>query len=250
MKILIVGFCGKMGQVVYNCAKQFNNIEVVEGFDRKEAIDGYLCQGVKLVSNLDDATESEVVVDFSHSSITDNVIDYCTKTKKPLVLATTGLSANTEDKLKQASKVIPIFRSANMSEGVYALLQIIKQATKMLEGWDIEIVEKHHNQKADAPSGTAKMMLNEVLQIRPKYHGIFGRNQNSGKREPTEIGVHAIRGGGAVGEHEIEFFSENEEIKISHMSYSKQIFAEGALKAAVYIYKKQPGLYGMKNLFE
>lgn len=252
MNILISGFCGKMGQTVYNTAKNFNDINVVEGLDRQEAIDDYRCdvQALKLVSNINDATMCDVVVDFSHYTLTKTILDYCVKNKKPLVLATTGITKEDEQNILTASKVIPIFRSSNMSEGVFVLLNLISKATKMLEGWDIEIIEKHHNQKVDAPSGTGIMMLNEVKSQRKGVEAVYGRNPSSSKRAPQEVGIHAIRGGGVVGEHEINFFNEHETIKISHEAFSKGIFAEGALKAVKFIYGKEPGLYTMKNLFD
>lgn len=252
MNIMICGFCGKMGQTVFNTAKNFNDINVVEGLDRQEAIDDYRCelQALKLVSNINDATKCDVVVDFSHFSLTKIILDYCVKNKKPLVLATTGIKKEDEQNIIEASKVIPIFRSSNMSEGVFVLLNLINKATQMLEGWDIEIIEKHHSHKADAPSGTGVMMLNEVKSQRGGVEAVYGRNPSSSKRTPQEVGLHSIRGGGVVGEHEINFFNEHETIKISHEAFSKGIFAEGALKAAKFIYGKQAGLYGMKNLFD
>jgi len=120
----------------------------------------------------------------------------------------------------------------------------------MLEGWDIEIVEKHHREKADAPSGTGFMMLNEVKSVRDNVSEVIGRNRTSGKRKPEEVAIHSVRGGGIVGDHEINFISDSESITISHQAFSKNIFAEGALKAATYIVNQQPGLYNMKNLFD
>lgn len=252
MKILICGFCGKMGQMLFNASKSFFDIEVVEGLDKKEVLHSYPCEhpGLKLISNINKATICDVVVDFSHASLTKTILNYCVKNKKPLVLATTGISTVDEEKILQGSKVIPIFKSSNMSEGVYVLLNLIKKASKMLEGWDIEIIEKHHSQKVDAPSGTALMMLNEVKKQRKSAKPVYGRSPAASKRAPEEVGIHSIRGGGAVGEHEINFFNEYETIKITHEALSKAIFAEGALKAAKLIYDKPPGLYSMKNLFD
>ena len=251
MNILLSGFCGKMGQVVFNLSKKFNDLSVTEGFDREESIKNYNCDinNVSLISNLNNSKNCDVVVDFSHISNLDNIINFCSKNKKPLVLATTGLTDNDVKKVQNLSKIVPVFMSGNMSEGVYVLLNLIKKATAMLEGWDIEIVEKHHKFKADAPSGTSKMMFNEVKYVRPNVQSVYGRNPDSSKREANEIGMHSIRGGGLVGEHEIEFISENEVIKISHEAFSKGIFAEGALKAALFVVNKQPNLYSMKDLF-
>ena len=251
MNILLSGFCGKMGQVVFQCAKNFNNLQITEGFDREESIKNFPCDigKVNLFSNLDSSKNCDVVIDFSHISNLDNVLQFCNKNKKPLVLATTGLTEEDNKKVEDLSKIVPVFKSGNMSEGVYILLNLIKKATSMLQGWDIEIVEKHHNLKVDAPSGTAKMMLNEVKKVRKNVTESFGRNPNSGKRKLNEVGLHSIRGGGVVGEHEIEFFSENEVIKITHEAFSKGIFAEGALKAALFIFNKSPKLYCMDDLF-
>ena len=177
-------------------------------------------------------------------------IDFCVKNKTPLVLATKGLTAKHENEVEEASKVIPIFKSSNMSEGVFVLLNLIKKATQMLDGWDVEIIEKHHNLKKDAPSGTGLMMAREVSQIRQDAELVFGRTPASEKRKPQEIGIHAIRGGGYVGDHEIDFISENEVIKISHEAFSKSVFADGALKAAKFLINKPANLYTMKNLFE
>lgn len=252
MNILLSGFCGKMGQVVFNNAKNFNNIKITEGFDREEAIKNFNCEtfGVNLISSLKDSKNCDVVVDFSHISNLDNILNFCYENKKPLVLATTGLTEKDVEKVKNLSKKVPVFMSGNMSEGVFVLLSLIKKATGMLEGWDIEIVEKHHNSKVDAPSGTAKMMFNQVKEVRNNLVPVYGRGLNSGKRACNEVGMHSVRGGGYTGEHEISFISENEVIKLSHEAFSRGIFADGALKAAIFIHNKKPNLYSMQNLFD
>lgn len=252
MNILISGFSGKMGQTIYNSAKKDKDLVVTEGFVLPSEVES--CQAahkdVKIFGSLNESTNCDVVIDFSHNSITSTVLDFCVKNKKPLVLATTGLTEEHLKQVSEASKVIPIFKSSNMSEGVFVLLNLIKKATNMLNGWDIEIVEKHHNAKKDAPSGTGLMMANEVTQIRKDAELVFGRTPLSEKRKPQEIGIHAIRGGGYVGEHEIDFINENEVIKITHEAFSKSVFADGALKAAKFIANKPANLYEMKNLFE
>jgi len=252
MKVLLSGFCGKMGQVVYNQSKNFDDIEITEGYDRKEVIKNFACNydGVNLISDLSMSKNCDIVIDFSHFSNVRTILDFCVKNKKPLVLATTGLDAELENEVLNASKIIPIFQSSNMSEGVYVLLNLINKATKMLYGWDIEIIEKHHRDKVDAPSGTGLMMLSEVKAERKDTVALVGRNKESGKRKPNEVGMHSIRGGGIVGEHEIEFISDNESIKITHEAFSKGIFADGALKATLFLYGKKPGYYTMKNLFD
>ena len=251
MNILLSGFCGKMGQVVFNNAKNFNNIKITEGFDKEGAIKNFNCEvgDVNLIYNLKNSKNCDVVIDFSHISNLDNVLNFCYKNKKPLVLATTGLTESDVEKINDLSRKVPVFMSGNMSEGVFVLLDLIKKATTMLEGWDIEIIEKHHNSKQDAPSGTAKMMFNQVKEIRNNLQPVYGRNLNSGKRNFNEVGIHAIRGGGLTGEHEINFISDHEVIKISHEAFSRDIFADGALKAALFIYNQKPNLYSMKDLF-
>lgn len=252
MNILICGFSGKMGQTIYNCTKKDKDLVVTEGLVLPAEVEA--CQNahkeVKVFGDINMSTNCDIVIDFSHFSLTSTVIDFCVKNKKPLVLATTGLTAKHESEVEEASKVIPIFKSSNMSEGVFVLLNLIKKATQMLDGWDVEIIEKHHNLKKDAPSGTGLMMAREVSQIRQDAELVFGRTPASEKRKPQEIGIHAIRGGGYVGDHEIDFISENEVIKISHEAFSKSVFADGALKAAKFLINKPANLYTMKNLFE
>lgn len=253
MNILISGFSGRMGQTIYNCAKKMEGLTVTEGFVLPKEVE--ICQAanpeVNVFGNLNESKNCDVVIDFSHNSITSTVIDFCVKNKKPLVLATTGLTEEHEKQVAEASKIIPIFKSSNMSEGVFILLNLIKKATEMMKtGWDIEIIEKHHNAKKDAPSGTGLMMAREVSQIKTEAELVFGRNPSSEKRKPQEVGIHAVRGGGIVGDHEIDFVNENELITIRHEAFSKNIFAEGSLKAAKFIVDQKPGLYGMKNLFD
>lgn len=252
MNILICGFSGKMGQTIYNCAKKDKDLIVTEGFVAPSEVES--CQNankeVFVFGDINKSKNCDIVIDFSHNSITSTVLDFCVKNKKPLVLATTGLTEVHEKQIAEAAKVIPIFKSSNMSEGVFVLLNLIKKATSMLDGWDVEIIEKHHNLKKDSPSGTGLMMAREVSQIRTDAELVFGRTPASGKRQKQEIGIHAIRGGGYVGDHEIDFISENEVIKISHEAFSKSVFADGALKAAKFLINKPAALYTMKNLFE
>lgn len=252
MNILISGFSGKMGQVIYNCAKKDKDLTVTEGFVLPSEVEA--CQAankeVFVFGDINQSKNCDVVIDFSHQSNVATVLNFCVANKKPLVLATTGLTQEDENKVLEASKVIPIFKSSNMSEGVFVLLNLIKSATKMLNGWDIEIIEKHHSAKKDSPSGTGLMMANQVTEIKKEAELVFGRNPSSGKRQPQEVGIHAVRGGGIVGEHEIDFISETETIKITHEAFSKSVFADGALKAAKFIVNKEANLYTMKNLFE
>ncbi len=251
MNILICGFAGKMGQTIYNLSKRYKNLTVTEGLVLPEMLNDYKdkYEGVSIISNINESKNADCVIDFSFHTVTKEVLDFCVAKKIPLVLGTTG---HTEEELKfisEASKKVAIFKSNNMSVGVHILNELIREATKRLYDWDIEIIEKHHNMKADAPSGTARMMLESVKDVKKDINVVIGRNEGYSKRQPNEVTVHSIRGGGYVGEHEIEFISDSEVIKITHEAFSKEVFADGALKASLFLKDKQAGLYNMKNLF-
>ena len=252
MKVLIVGFDGRMGQAIYNKLSKVEGFEVTEGHVFESNIPSLQEKypDIKFISNITDSKNCDMIVDFSHHSLTGRILDFCVENKKALVLGTTGLSEELERKVIDSAKVVPIFKSSNMSTGVFVMLNLIKQATKMLEGWDIEIIEKHHKGKKDAPSGTAFMMAQEVTDIRKDAELVFGRNPASPMRSSQEVGIHAIRAGGAAGEHEIDFFYGSEVLKITHEAYSREIFVDGAVKATVFLANKKPGYYTMKNLFE
>ena len=251
MNILICGFTGKMGQAIYELTKQSTDLVVTEGLDLQEKCESLKNNfpNVNLISNIQNSKTAQVVIDFSFHGAIKSILDFCTSKKLPLVIGTT---AHTEEELKlieNASKIIPIFKSSNYSQGVYVLVELIKNATKMLDGWDIEIVEKHHSKKLDTPSGTAKMMIDGVKSVKTDAIELIGRTKEAQKRTQQEIGVHSIRGGGIVGEHEIEFISNSETIKITHEAFSRNVFAEGCLKAVKFLHSKPAGLYQMKNLF-
>ncbi len=249
MKILINGFCGNMGQTIYNLAQNMQDITVSEGVDKQGIIMSFPNTEVKLYSDINDSCDCDVVVDFSHASALKGILDFCKKNKKPVVLATTGYNEEDAALIKKAAKEIPVFQSSNMSEGVFAMLTLIKKAMPILDGWDIEIVEKHHNHKKDTPSGTSLMMTKEVLAHRKDSNLMIGRGQESGVREKADVCVHSVRGGGVPGEHEIIFFAENETLSIKHEAYSRKIFAKGALSAAKFIADKTPGYYTMADIF-
>lgn len=247
IKILLCGALGVMGQNVIQCANAQDKFEISCGFDLKE------CEyfGIKIHSDLESVTEDvDVVIDFSHCSVTDKITEWCVNNKKPLVCAVTGLSAESEAKIKDASNRIPVFRSANFSYGVSVLKKLTEQAAELLgEGFDIELTETHHNKKADAPSGTAKMLLAAVESKLPyTAEEKYGRNPQSGKRAQNEIGVHSIRGGGICGEHELLFISDEEVITIKHTALNKAVFAKGSLRAAEYIMLKENGFYDMEGM--
>lgn len=212
--------------------------------------------GEKIVAFIDSIKEIDinekidVVIDFSHFSKLNNLIDGCVARNYPLVIATTGYSGEILEKIVEASKKIPILLSSNTSLGINAINDILeKLVPKLEENFDIEIIEKHHNKKIDSPSGTAITLLKTIQNsLHDKYSVVYGR-EGMAKRDQKEIGVHAVRGGTIVGEHTIIFAGEDEIIEISHKALSKKIFAVGALKCADFIVEKQPKLYTMKDIF-
>ena len=251
MNILICGFAGKMGQTIYNLSKRYKDLIVTEGLVLPEVINEYKgkYEGVNIIDNINESKNADVVIDFSFHTFTKQVLDFCVSKKIPLVLGTTGHTTEELKDIEEASKKVAIFKSNNMSVGVYVLNELIKEATKRLENWDIEIVEKHHHHKVDAPSGTAKMMVDSVTEVKKNVNLVVGRTAGDAKRNNNDVTIHSIRGGGYVGEHEIEYVSDSEVIKITHEAFSKEVFAYGALKAVQFIYGKNAGLYNMKNLF-
>lgn len=245
IKILINGCNGKMGQVVSELAKKDEEIEIVGGFDISKREDEY-----PVFTKLDEINvRPDVIVDFSIPIATFNILEFALKTNTPVVIATTGFSDEENKRIEEYSKKIAIFKSANMSFDVTMMKNLLKQIAPKLEGTDIEITEVHHNRKIDSPSGTAQMFadsINEALDN--KYHCEYNRHEKHEKRDKYEIGMNSIRGGNIVGEHIVQFFGEFETFEIKHTSYSRNVFAEGALKAVKYIYGKQQGLYNMDDM--
>jgi len=248
IKILISGFLGQMGQVIEKQIENKDNMELVGGIDKN--IDSYKGE-IKVYDNIMDFDgPCDVIVDFSHPTSLDSLLTYAKSNKVALVIGTTGYEEKEYNKLKEAAKEIPIFQSANMSLGINLLLSLVyKAATILDEDFDIEVIEKHHNQKIDAPSGTAYMIankINEAFDNNKVY--TFGRHTKTNKRAPEEIGIHAIRGGTIVGEHTVLFAGLDEVIEIKHDASSKNVFAKGALRAAEFITTKDKGLFNMDDL--
>ncbi len=231
MKVVVIG-CGRMGSLLASTS-QTHGHEVIGNFD---------------IYNKDSlAQAADVVIDFSHRDNVSWVVDYCKRTNAALVMGTTGLEEEHMFTLKDLSKTNPVFFSANYSYGVAVLRKALEMLTPMLENeFDMEIVEKHHNQKADAPSGTALMLL-KAMDPENKYKHVFGREGMIGKRG-HEIGVSALRGGTVAGEHTVYYFGQDETITISHNATSRQIFVNGAIKAAEFLVKQNPGFYSMDDL--
>lgn len=246
-KIILVGINGKMGQVICRILDSYDNAELVCGID----INTEQKNGVPVYSDFNDVKENcDVIIDFSHPSSLDSTLNYAVRERKGVVIATTGFNSEGILKIKKASEKIPVFFSANMSLGVNLIIELAKKATAILsDGFDIEIIEKHHNQKIDAPSGTALAIadaINDVCDNSNDY--IYDRHSSRKKRGKNEIGIHSVRGGTIVGEHDVIFAGNDEIIEIKHTAMSKEIFAVGAVKAAVYLNGKAAKLYDMNDL--
>ncbi len=249
VKAVISGCFGKMGKVVADVISKRDDIETVAGIDK--VAPGELSFGT--VTDIKDLTcKPDVIIDFSHPSALPGLLDYAKTNGTALVLATTGYSEQDIADIKSASSQIPIFFTANMSIGINLLSALAKKAATILgDSYDIEIVEKHHNQKIDAPSGTALMLADSINEARDdRYNYIYDRHSQRKKRDKTEIGIHSVRGGTIVGEHEIIFAGRDEVITLSHSAASKEVFAVGAVNAAVFMTGKPAGMYSMQDLIE
>ncbi|WP_027626856.1 4-hydroxy-tetrahydrodipicolinate reductase [Clostridium lundense] len=246
LKLILCGCNGKMGKVITEKVISFNNINIVAGIDKNTNVNN----SYPIFSAIKECSiDSDVVLDFSRPDMLDDLLSYCIENKLPLVLCTTGYSDEQINKINEKSKEIPIFRSANMSIGINIINSILKNISNKLYGdFDIEIIEKHHNQKVDSPSGTALLLANTIKDsISEETEFTYGRVGNS-KRKDTEIGIHAVRGGSIVGEHEIIFAGTGETIEIKHTALSREVFAMGALKACQFMKGKNAGLYNMNNV--
>lgn len=247
VNILMSGCNGKMGQVITRLAAEREDVRIVCGYDLHDSIQN----PYPVFTNINNCNvDVDVIIDFSNPAAFDTLVNFAASRKIPLVMATTGLTQVQVKKLEMVSREIPVFFSANMSLGVNLVIDLVKKAAKILESnFDIEIVEKHHNQKVDAPSGTALAIadaINTVLEQQQEY--IYDRHSRRKKRSKKEIGIHAVRGGTIVGDHSVIFAGNDEIIEINHMAMSKEIFGVGALRAAGFIHGKKPGMYNMNSL--
>ncbi|MBQ9862004.1 MAG: 4-hydroxy-tetrahydrodipicolinate reductase [Clostridia bacterium] len=245
-RIILSGCNGKMGKTIAQCAAARTDCEIVAGFDINTEASTYPVFADPAACSV----EADVIVDFSHPAMLDGVLAYAKAHKLPIVIATTGLSDNQLKAIQEASREIAVFSSANMSLGISLLAELAKKAASVLgTSFDVEIIEKHHNQKIDAPSGTALMLgdaVKEGLPYSPTY--VFDRHAVRQKREPHEIGFSSIRGGTIVGEHDVLFAGHDECITLSHSATSKSVFAVGAINAALFLIGKSAGYYTMKEL--
>lgn len=242
MKIFIVGINGKMGKFVAARAES-------QGYSVAGGIDVFVGGKYPVFKTAEEVNvEFDVIIDFSRPETLGQIFKLCEIFKKPVVLATTGHSAEQLAEIKKLSQSVAVFKTANMSLGVNAVTGAVKLLTAVLAGYDIEIVEAHHNQKVDAPSGTAKLLLSAVEEVTGGGHKIIGGREGNSLREKGEIGMHAIRGGTIVGEHTVMYIGDDEIIEIKHTALSRNVFAVGAVDAAAFICDKKAGLYDMNDL--
>lgn len=245
-KVILNGCCGKMGKMVVACAEQFPNLKIVAGIDKIPQETSF-----PIYKNTSDVNiEYDVLLDFSRPDSIKDLIALTEKTNKPLVICSTGYSQEELDFINEKSKSLPLFKTANLSYGVNLINSLLKKVAPMLYGnYDIEIIEKHHNQKVDSPSGTALFLADTIrdsLEDETVY--VHGR-ESLKRREKNEIGIHAVRGGGIVGDHDVIFAGTGEVIELSHKAISREVFAIGALKACEYMKTVQePGLYDMSHV--
>ncbi len=238
---------GRMGKAITQIVENEIDAQIVCGFD----VVGGTCS-YPVYKDYDDVKiDADVIIDFSHPSNFDKIIAYAKKNDLPVVIATTGLSNEQREELKRSADSIPVFFSANMSLGINLLIKLAKDATKILQkDYDIEIIEKHHNKKLDAPSGTALAIADAIADtMSDDANYIYERHSVRKQRDKNEIGIHAVRGGTIVGEHEVIFAGTDEIITLSHSAASREVFAQGAVKAAFFMKGKSKGFYCMDDLF-
>lgn len=250
IKAIMSGCNGKMGQVITGICKADSDIEIVAGIDVYDGIknDYPVFSNISLCD-----VKADVIIDFSNAKAVDDLLVYSVEKQVPVVLCTTGLSEEQQKKVQQASEKTAVLKSANMSLGINMLMELLKQAALVLApaGYDMEIVEKHHNQKLDAPSGTALALadsMNEALDNAYTYK--YDRSQERKKREQYEIGISAVRGGNIVGQHEVIFAGLDEVITFEHTAYSRSVFGKGAVEAAKFLSGKPAGYYDMGDVIK
>ena len=250
ISVIINGICGQMGRAVYAAIQaQSGAFSAVAGVDPFDCPTTFACPIYKTIDEVQE--KADVIIDFSIPASTPDILRYALEKKTPIVIGTTGLGERELKLLRSASDRIPVFQTGNMSLGVNLQVELVQLAASTLgASFDVEIIETHHRKKVDSPSGTALMLANAVASISPEDEEfVFGRHEKNKRRTDNEIGIHSVRGGTVVGEHQVQFIGNDEIIEISHRAFSKQVFAQGALRAARFLATKQTGLYNMKNVF-
>lgn len=247
IQILLSGCRGRMGRVITDMVQDDPTLRIAAGLDPSA---GAPLPYPVFASPMEYTGTADGILDFSCPAALDDLLRYATAHRIPIVLATTGYSPAQLEQIQAAAAQIPIFRSANMSIGINVLIDLVRRAAAALEGYDIEIIERHHNQKVDAPSGTALMLANaaaEALPYQPEY--VYDRSGRRARRDPREIGLSAVRGGTIVGEHTVLFAGHDEVIELHHSAQSRELFATGAIRAVKYLARvSQPGMYDMQRL--
>ncbi|MBO6196101.1 MAG: 4-hydroxy-tetrahydrodipicolinate reductase [Butyrivibrio sp.] len=250
VKMIMHGCNGRMGHVIVDLCKEDQDIQIVAGVDAF----GENTYDFPVFKSLSECNiEADVIVDFSNASAVDGLLDYCTAKSIPVVLCSTGLSPEQLDKVKEASSKVAVLKSANMSVGVNALIKVLKEVSPLFAaaGFDIEIVEKHHNQKLDAPSGTAIALADSINEsLNNEYEYVNDRSTRREKRPVKEIGISAVRGGTIVGDHDVIFAGHDEVVTLSHRAYSRAIFGKGAIQAAKFLAGKSAGMYDMSDVLQ
>ena len=249
-RIIMHGCNGKMGQVIKGLIQNEKQVELVAGVDAYIEVE----QSFPVFASIAECNvEADVIIDFSNVAAVEGLLQYCVEKQVPVVLCTTGLSETQLEAVDEAAKKVAILKSANMSLGINMLLKLLQDATKVLSpaGFDIELVEKHHNQKLDSPSGTALALadsINEALDN--EYDYVYDRSQVREKRSKKEIGISAVRGGTIVGEHEVIFAGADEIIEFKHTAYSRAVFGKGAIEAAKFLAGQKSGMYHMSHVID
>ncbi len=243
--IIVSGINGRMGRAIEQMCSGSEKFRIVAGVDISLGIP----HEFPTVSDINELScKADALIDFSHHSAAKVLCEYAVKTGTPVIFCTTGYTDEELDIISEASKKTAVFRSGNMSLGINLLIELAKKASEILEGFDIEIIEQHHNQKLDAPSGTALMIADGIKGVREDSEYVYDRTKARQKRARNEIGIHSVRGGSIVGEHEVIFAGRNENVTLRHSALSREVFADGALKAAEYIKGKGAGMYNMSNV--
>ncbi|MBE5871039.1 MAG: 4-hydroxy-tetrahydrodipicolinate reductase [Lachnospiraceae bacterium] len=249
-RIIMSGCNGRMGRMITGLALEDTDAQIVAGVDTFTEVENKY-PVFKTIADCD--VEADAIIDFSAAACLDDLLDYAVKKQVPVVLCTTGYTEEQLTKIKEASTKVALLKSANMSLGINLLLKMIKEATAVLApaGFDIEIVEKHHNQKKDAPSGTALALADSINEeLNNEYEYVYDRSSRMEKRPQKEIGISAVRGGTIVGDHDVIFAGSDEVITFSHTAYSRAVFGKGALQAAKFLKGKEAGWYDMGDVIE
>jgi len=249
-RMIICGCNGKMGRVITACVKERIDCDIVAGIDLNTSVEN---EYPVFAQPSDITCAADVIIDFSNPALLSPLLQFAKTNKIPIVLCTTGYSKEQVEQIHEAAKAIPVFHSGNMSLGINLLIELSKKAASFLgDQFDIEIIEKHHNQKLDAPSGTALMIADGISSVSDEnMHYVYDRHSQRKKRESSEIGIHSVRGGTIVGEHEVIFAGHHEVITLSHSAQSKEVFAVGSINAAIYLADdKSAGLYEMSDLLK